>query len=288
MMNFSKDQKQIGVHLGIRPINHGEVYTFQIAVPESDQQHLPRENYENIQKSLQQHKSNLIPLIVRRTQAYNEDQEYEVIYGVDWYLVAKEIGIERLWVWVFELTDEQAITLKQEMEFLTTKFGNYSIQDQVKDNFKREENKYLVDIQQDQPENTQLVLRSFAQQIEEVLQAKLEKLEHLFNQRLTQLEAHINPMIKGLAVKIDQLENSLGKIETSSLTERTKTIPIAPVEEMTKTSDFAENRKERTDYSKMKLQKLKELAKKRQLRGYSSLNKNALISLHTSYDQKTV
>lgn len=133
-----------------------------------------------------------------------------------------------------------------------------------------------------------MVLRSFAQQIEEVLQAKLEKLEHLFNQRLTQLEAHINPMIKGLAVKIDQLENSLGKIETSSLTERTKTIPIAPVEEMTKTSDFAENRKERTDYSKMTVQELKQLAKKRQLTCYSSLKKDALISLHISYDQKTV
>jgi hypothetical protein len=31
-------------------------------------------------------------------------------------LAAKELGIEKLWVWVFDLTDEQADTARVEME----------------------------------------------------------------------------------------------------------------------------------------------------------------------------
>jgi len=122
-MDRSERRARIRANLGIEPINHGQVHTFQIAVSESDQQNIALERLQIIEDTLTQHKSNLIPLIVRRTQAYSEEEEYEVVYGADWCLVAKELDIEKLWVWVFDLTDEQAAATKAEMQQL---FGESS------------------------------------------------------------------------------------------------------------------------------------------------------------------
>lgn len=106
-------------HLGIEPISHGQVYTFQIAVPESEKKDIFPERHQILEDSLTEHKTNLVPLIVRRTQDYSDEEEYEVIYGADWCLVAKELDIEKLWVWVYDMTDEQSAAAKAEMEQLT-------------------------------------------------------------------------------------------------------------------------------------------------------------------------
>jgi hypothetical protein len=117
-MDISERRARIRANLGIEPISHGQVYTFQIAIPESEQQNISLERRHLIEETLTQHKTNLIPLIVRRTEAYNEEEEYEVVYGADWCLVAKELEIEKLWVWVFDMTDEQAAVAKEEMQQL--------------------------------------------------------------------------------------------------------------------------------------------------------------------------
>jgi len=117
-MNQSDRQDRIVEYLRIKPISHGQVYTFQIAVPDSQMVQISAERREDLRRSLIEQGSNLIPLIVRRTEAYSEDEDYEVVSGTDWCLVAKELGIEKLWVWVFDLTDEQATAAQAEMERL--------------------------------------------------------------------------------------------------------------------------------------------------------------------------
>ncbi|MGJ3244504.1 MAG: hypothetical protein ACFE0I_00295 [Elainellaceae cyanobacterium] len=110
----------ISKNLGIKPINHGQVHTFQIALPDSRKQMISLEQRQAIEASLLAHQSNLISLIIRRTDAYeNEDIEYELVYGADWLQVAQELDIEKVWAWVFDMTDDQAIAAIDEMEALT-------------------------------------------------------------------------------------------------------------------------------------------------------------------------
>ncbi|MEH1901642.1 MAG: hypothetical protein V7L04_09545 [Nostoc sp.] len=117
-MNSAERREQIVKYLRIKSISHGQVYTFQIAVPESEVVEVPSEKREYLRNSLTQQGTNLIPLIVRRTEAYSEEEEYEVVYGADWFLIAKELDVEKLWVWVFDMTDEQAAAAKEEMQQL--------------------------------------------------------------------------------------------------------------------------------------------------------------------------
>lgn len=116
-MDLSERRARIRSYLGIEQINHGQIYSFQIAVPpEAEMSDISPERYQNLADSLTSHKTNLIPVIVRPTDKYTEEEEYEVVYGADWCLVAKEIGIEKLWIWSFSLTDEQVNDIKLEME----------------------------------------------------------------------------------------------------------------------------------------------------------------------------
>lgn len=117
-MDSLERRKRIRAYLGIEPISHGQVYTFQIAIPNPNLQNIPIERRQTIEDSLMLHKTNLIPILVRRTEAYTEEEEYEVVYGDDWCIVAKQLDIEKLWVWVFDMTDEQAATAKEEMQQL--------------------------------------------------------------------------------------------------------------------------------------------------------------------------
>ena len=124
-MSLSDRRIQIGSYLGIQPITHGQIHTFQIAIPNAETIEILPERREILAQTLKEHQSNLGSLVVRRTKAYDDEKEYEIVYGADWCIVAEELEIERLWVWVFDLTDEQAITMKTEMEKL---FGGDSIQ----------------------------------------------------------------------------------------------------------------------------------------------------------------
>ncbi len=117
-MNLSDRRVQIGSYLGITPISHGQIYTFQIAIPNAETIEISPERQELLEQTLTEHQSNLVSLVVRRTEAYDQEKEYEIVYGADWCIVAQALDIERLWVWVFDLTDEQAVAMKTEMEQL--------------------------------------------------------------------------------------------------------------------------------------------------------------------------
>lgn len=105
-------------NLAIRPLSHGQLHTSLIAIAEEQKPDLTLERRELIESSLVQHQSNLVPLIVRRSEAYGEDFEYEVVYGAEWLQIAQELNIETLWTWVFDMTDEQAEAAQTEMQQL--------------------------------------------------------------------------------------------------------------------------------------------------------------------------
>lgn len=109
----------ISKNLGLKPINHGQIYTFQIALPEVRKKPLSLEQRQAIETSLLSHQSNLVSLIVRRTTAYKDDDiEYELVYGANWLQIAQELSVEKVWAWVFDLTDEQVEVAIAEMESL--------------------------------------------------------------------------------------------------------------------------------------------------------------------------
>lgn len=117
-MNSSQRDARIIESLKIKPVNHGQVHTFQIAIPASLKEGISSDRVERLKQSLAEKGSNLVPIIVRRTDAYSEEEQFEVIYGADWCLAAKELDTERLWVWVFDLDDEQAVSMREEVKQL--------------------------------------------------------------------------------------------------------------------------------------------------------------------------
>ncbi|MEN9232954.1 MAG: helix-hairpin-helix domain-containing protein [Gloeomargarita sp. DG02_1_bins_92] len=115
-MTYSEEVRQRVIeYLKIKPINHGQLDIAQIYVPSEDAATLLPEYVQVIH----QFKANLHPIIVRRTDQYGEDQEYELVYGGDWYQAAKAGGLTKIWVWVFDLTDEQVAQVQQLLGSLT-------------------------------------------------------------------------------------------------------------------------------------------------------------------------
>ena len=109
-MNYSEAERQkIIEYLKVKPVHHGQLDISQIYVPEK-QVISPPDGYVEI---INHFKANLHPIVVRRTDQYGEDQEYELIYGGDWYQAAKQAGLTKIWVWVFDLTNEQIIQIDQ-------------------------------------------------------------------------------------------------------------------------------------------------------------------------------
>jgi hypothetical protein len=108
-------QSRIIEYLKIKPTHHGQIETCLLAIPDGISLEFPSERLEEIRTSLTEQGTNLIPLMVRRSDAYGDDFEYEVIYGEEWCVVARELDIDRLWVWMFDLDDQQAQVARAEM-----------------------------------------------------------------------------------------------------------------------------------------------------------------------------
>jgi Rho termination factor, N-terminal domain len=237
-MDFSKRQKQIIDRLRPKPIHHGQLETSQIAVPNLKSEDIAPERWQVLRDSLEQEGSNLVPLIVRRTEAY-EEEEYEVVYGADWCLVAKELEIERLWVWVFDLTDEQAISTKEEMEqLLGTSDSPSPPPDQIKQ---------IGSLLQ----RLEISLaKSFQQQITELLERQISEI----------VEKQISESIQGIE---DVLITRLDAIQ----------------KEFVSVSKPSVYRGQDNDYDSMNKSELQVIAKQRGLKKYSSLKKADLINL---------
>ena len=114
-MDRADRQNRIIEYLRIKPTHHGQIETCLLAIPNEERLEIDENRRAEISASLIEQGANLVPLIVRRSDAYGDEVEYEVIYGEEWCVIARELGVDRLWVWMFELDDEQARVARTEM-----------------------------------------------------------------------------------------------------------------------------------------------------------------------------
>ncbi len=211
-MDELERQKRIVEYLRVKSTSHGQIYTFQIAVPNPESVQISPERFEAISHSLKQQGTNFISLLVRRTEAYSEEEEYEVVYGADWCLVAKEIGIEKLWVWVFDMTDEEAQIARQDMELLAGK-NEATVPDSAKQIellLKRFEG--VVERKLESKLREQ-----FANMVEEIEMAIERKLESKLREQFANMVEEIEMAIeRKLESKLrEQFANMVVKIETA-------------------------------------------------------------------------
>lgn len=218
-MNQDLRRELISKNLGIKPISHGQVHAFQVVIPASRKQTISSEQRQAIEKSLLAHQTNLISLVIRRTDAYDDDDiEYELVYGADWLQIAQELDIEKVWAWVFDLTDEQALDAIAEMESLTEFSRNTQASTQTPDN----------------------VDSDIAALIDQKLQLANDSLKNLITSLLTGIRSDLDEKLKILNYRIDHLspanndkiEAVLERLDTiqQQLTSSRKVSGIKPVE----------------------------------------------------------
>lgn len=116
MNDYQERRNQIRESLKIQPLSHGQVHVFTVGM--RSRPDITSDRYEELRLSLSNHGSNLIPIMVRRSDRLGDEKEYEVIHGADWVVVAEDLEIEMLWAWVFDLTDEQVDVACQEWDML--------------------------------------------------------------------------------------------------------------------------------------------------------------------------
>jgi hypothetical protein len=282
-MDENQRRDRIVSYLRIKPLNHGQIYTFQIAIPPSENIDISSEKRESIKESLTQQGTNLIPLIVRRTQAYGEEEEYELVYGADWCLVAKELDIEKLWVWVFDLNDEEAATVKVEMQQLLgteePKPSQVEVEKQEPELIQpiSPEPNELVKLTQMMKESQQLSERNTTQIIQEF--NKLSQQVIGLSQKVVQIQVNDNQQ---------QLSNAvIEKITATVKQVMQETIPIILKDSIhpliDKTPPEPPNKK---DYNRMTDKELKLEAKNEKIKGYTKMDREGLISALQKHSNK--
>jgi hypothetical protein len=219
-------------------INHGQLHTFQIAINQQDLVNIDLTKRELIAKTLGKFKTNIFPIIVRDTDQYEDDQEYEVVYGADWCMIAKELEIEKLWVWIVELTDQQVISFRSEIEQLS------NINPVINPIEIRGENHQNLPVD--------LILREI-----KTLQNQVNNL----GDRIDNFEAKSSYVANNLAVLVqEEIAKQLPKTEQN-----------LPQPTIIQSDNQGKN------YHKMTVRDLRKIAKERKINSYSTMKKDALI-----------
>ncbi|MGD1849999.1 MAG: hypothetical protein ACFCBU_05135 [Cyanophyceae cyanobacterium] len=118
-MDNNERKAKIVDYLRVKSITHGQVETCLLRLGTTPSLKMEPDRWAVLKQSLQEQGTNLIPLLVRRIEPDEDDREYEVVFGADWFIVAEDLGIARLWVWVFDLNLDQAEVAYEEMLRLT-------------------------------------------------------------------------------------------------------------------------------------------------------------------------
>jgi hypothetical protein len=198
-MNQDIRRELISKNLGIKPINHGQIYTFQIALPDPKKSSLSLERQRVIEQSLLEHQSNLVSLIVRRTDTYPDDDiEYELVYGADWLQIAQTLDIEKVWAWVFDMTDEQAIALATQMESLILSSTTSELQDELISSVENHEsNEQFSDS-----------VRQIDQRIDHKLQLATDSIKQSIIATLNTIKSDLDEKLKIIHYRIDNFNST--------------------------------------------------------------------------------
>ncbi len=237
--------------LKIKPNDHGQIWTYQIAIPSHENRQISSSRREILTRSFTVQGTNLIPVIVRRIETEDDDKEYEVVYGTDWVIIAEELNIEKLWVWVFNLTDDQVFPFKSEIAHLLQ--GDIPSTSFIQEELKSEK---------------QINLPS--EKIIEVAQNKdiINLIETTINNQLQSFKQDI----------INLFESKLGKVIKEEKTEISP--PVIVPEKVEQKAEFATLdtvKTQKQNYSKMTVAELKELAKKRKISIKGKTKKDDII-----------
>ncbi|MCS6942627.1 MAG: Rho termination factor N-terminal domain-containing protein [Geminocystis sp.] len=250
--------------LAIKPINYGEVFTCHIAIP--DRVDITGERRAILEKSLKQHGSNLLPLILRRTDKYGQDFEYEILYGEDIAFVAKKLEIERLWAWVFDLNDQQANAVREEFLQLV------SHQTTTEENRKIPPESPELDEREVPDEPTNLP-ESFAK-FKGNIRAEMKQFRTELRSWLTQLVSEIKYSLRDLKQEIlseikAEIRGQLGRVPTQP---QPSPIPTTQPTLQEEEEEFTQKSLERKT-----VEQLRKLAEKLKIKGRSQMRKPQLI-----------
>lgn len=108
----------------IQQLNHAQVFTAQLTLGENFKVSTDQSNFQLIQASLLQKGVNLIPIVVRKLTTSLNEKNLEIICGQEWFIAAEKLGIQRLWAWIFDLTDDEAREIREEMNLLFSQPNN--------------------------------------------------------------------------------------------------------------------------------------------------------------------
>lgn len=290
MSDYQERRQRIRENLKIQSITHGQVHTCLIGMAEPPQ--ISDDRREELGWSLQNHQSNLIPIVVRRTDRFGDDIEYEVIHGAEWVVVAEALGIEMLWAWVFDLNDDEVAATREELAILLdTPINDRPLPDRssapaqhpVPFNVSREELVQLFDERLDryltrqgtmppiEPVSESINHSDHHSELVNQVQALTQKVEAL-SDRVSRPAEPARGSIESMQKVLESLERSVSEICKSIVPGSTITITIKPP-----VSDREAQEKPTNSYEHMTVPQLKAIARQNNIEGVSGLRKQALI-----------
>lgn len=217
-------QNTIINYLKVKPSSHGQLDIELLVIPELDKvkNDISPDERKLIEETFKEQGTNLIPIIVRRIEPDEEDREYEVVYGQKWCIIAEEMGIDRLWTWVFDLEEDQKedqIPLIQEkMAALAGSEVIKQIQTPKEDN-QSQFNKVIKQLQKNQD---QLIKR--IEQLEEIYQKNIEALQT----KLDDINSKLSSSTPPISAHVDDqtIVNAFNEWEESKLTNKLGSLRI--------------------------------------------------------------
>ncbi|MFW6296437.1 MAG: hypothetical protein ACOC04_04535 [Halothece sp.] len=213
-MQETTDQETIINYLRVKPSNHGEVETVLLAVPDKEtvKSEISPDERKLIEQTFKEQGTNLIPIIVRRIEPDEEEHEYEVVYGQKWCIIAEELGIDRLWTWVFDLENDEVPLIQQKMAALAESQEFFTKLEPQK----KEENQS----QQVQENSSDGLVKAFEVNLEPSLLAEVKagKIQATFEIKPTSKEVEPQPPPKEQSI-LDAF-NNLSRAELSNKLQR--------------------------------------------------------------------
>jgi hypothetical protein len=290
MSDYQERRQRIRENLKIQSITHGQVHTCLIGMAEPPQ--ISDDRREELGWSLQNHQSNLIPIVVRRTDRFGDDIEYEVIHGAEWVVVAEALGIEMLWAWVFDLNDAEVAATREELAILleaplsdrpsvdrplepTNPVASLNVsRDELVQLFDERLDRYLTrqgTVSPAAPAPESMNHSDHHSELVHQVQALTQKVEDL-SDRISRPVEPASGSIESVQKVLESLERSVSEICKSIVPGSTITITIKPP-----IAERVAQEEPTNPYKSMNRDELYALAKQNKIKGISKLGKPALI-----------